>query len=213
MHLAEELYQYMKEEFKNDHCILIKKFTHCTVLLYFDKQNTDKDVIQLAEHRDMLYNKLGLISPKQNSQCAYTPTCVLTIGDNRIIRMSLFASGSKRVLQLDPFVLNHGSLFVSHSADEVPIFRAHYSDFCKEPSFIKHGNIKGFKRGMLSVALSFRAVDKVDMMNEFGISQQAVPDEQTVQMLNDYLVGPEKTRIELQLRKLLKGISERYNLR
>lgn len=63
------------------------------------------------------------------------------------------------------------------------------------------------------MALSFRAVDKVDMMNEFGISQQAVPDEQTVQMLNDYLVGPEKTRIELQLQKLLKGISERYNLR
>lgn len=211
--MASDLQSHLEAYFKDDQDIEIKKLTHCTVLLYYDKQQLNKNVEQLRKHRDNRYRPDGTLVPNNNSQEAHTPTCVLTVGDSRSLDFGLFI-GTKKVQGATEisFDLHHKTLFVLHPGDEVPRVRFSFGKKCK-PSFYKHG-VKFGKGKKLSIAFLFRSVTDLVEVDDFGYLRhpnRRTFKEEYMNRMKEYLKGREKKKNEGLLKTLFRRrVKKRY---
>ena len=144
---------------KTDLDARVEEFNSMVLLLYYDKTGRGR-TLQLPLHRDQRYNAKGEFMSSMNSQKENTSTCVLTLGDPRILFMQCFKdSGDGRgSLEVEgpgtsvPFTQIHGCLFKLHPLDEQSKLRSELD--AADLTFFKHGRIH-FCEG-LSVGLAFR---------------------------------------------------------
>ena len=135
---------------------------HIVVLLvYYDKKDEGKSVMQLPFHQDQRWSRKGKFQSTPNSQKKDTPTVVLTLGDARKLHMQCFRDsngcGSMRVygkFSADEFVQTHDSLFELGPRDEETKLRHLFDSF--NSTYFKHGGIL-FGKG-LSIGIALRTV-------------------------------------------------------
>ena len=210
--MASDIQSYLEARFKDDQDIKIKELTHCTVLFYYDKQQLDKNVEQMAKHRDNRYRADGTLVLNKNSQEARTPTCILTVGDSRSLDFGLFTGTKKLEGSTEiSFDLDHKTLFVLHPHDEVPRVRRLFGKNCK-PSFYKHG-VKFGKGKKLSIAFVFRSVTDLVEVDNYGYlmhPENSTFNETHMSKMKEYLNGEKKKENEGLLKGLFRRIKKQY---
>lgn len=205
--ICDEICKFVRSQFHD--IIDVQQFNHVTILIY----SGENEVCKLNFHRDQVYNRHGEFLAAKNSQKEGTPTCVLTFGDTRILQFKLFhyqeqTNGNYRMKPYDgidniDIQLNHGSLFVLHPKDEIPLLRS----VCPGKSFFKHGNVKFGGNGKMSIAFICRSCTHTAKVNNFTgqhfISSHDVLDDiikhnDSIQMLRKYNMDSSQKRSDLK---------------
>lgn len=192
----------------------VMKFNTVTMLFYYGKSG--RTVTQLSYHRDQQYWRDGSLSPQQNSQTPFTPTCVLTIGHSRVLRFILSdGQGDDKYshVKLEPLSLCHGSLFILHPCDEIPRRRKKYSRYSKEHLYFKHGGVKHGPNDGLSVAFVFRHVNRQVRVNSNG-NVEFDGNNSDLDVLDDLLDNFAENTMhhsEMMLRNSYNSMREIYN--
>ena len=109
-------------------------------------------------HTDLKYSKKGLYSHKQNCQVENTPTVIITVGMERILkwRQVCFDAAKKTNINKDwclEMLMKEGILTILHPMDECPHWNTEINKYVK----YEHGNVN-IKKGECSVAFVFRMV-------------------------------------------------------
>lgn len=195
-HIGKAIFPYAKKVFPE---LKQPAFNHMAALLY------GYETI-LGEHRDTYYSPLGNYSYALNSQAKETPTCILTIGDSRVLQLRLikYVRGKSGILNkmeavkriYKRFILKHGSLFVLHPEDEKPIIRLLFGQEAVK-SFYKHGvSVTKVSKNSASIALAFRITNHSTFVNTATGQHYMETDEQEMdekvytdnhRVLNDFL--------------------------
>jgi hypothetical protein len=112
----------------------------------------------ISEHRDQNFKKDGSFDHSQNSQIQDTITAIICFGDTRQIDFSLHRQTQRhieKVCNIKSFELSHGTFFVLHPQDEVPLVRKFTEQ--NDLSFFKHSS-KGVRGDGMSLGIAFRSV-------------------------------------------------------
>ena len=217
--LADEVYKYVLQKILDGELIrmTVHKFNSITVLLYYNKTDGGK-IKQLGMHRDQLFDDDGCLNENQNSQTAYTPTVILTIGDSRKLKFELFKEGNMKNfkhIEIHPLELLNATLFILHPHDEVPRKRPYYEFNIDDKTFFKHGNVSfGGATDGLSIAFVFRAVDRKLKIGKHGKvyckRHQANLDDYD-RVLNSFFGSMLKQECDQRLWSVYEKMKKRYN--
>jgi hypothetical protein len=120
----------------------------------------------ISEHRDQTFKKDGSFDQSQNSQIQDTITAILCFGDPRQLDFSLHRQTKRHIQKVcnsKSFKLSHGTLFVLHPQDEVPLVRKFNKK--EELSFFKHSS-NGVMKGGMSLGIVFRSTRNLCEVNK-----------------------------------------------
>ena len=142
-------------------------FNHCTVLFYYHKNSRSTNKM-LGFHTDNVYSKNGRFLEKANSQRRNTPTCVLTLGDSRVLhfqkqfrKYNVVTKKRKWVSVFTKHVkLTDNSISVLHPSDEF------YSINESMHFRWRHGVLNQSQRNSLSIAFVFRNVKNTKPLSQ-----------------------------------------------
>ena len=200
--------------------ITLKKLTHMVALAYYDKMNLETNQKQLSWHCDQRYCKHGSFMHSQNSQIENTATCILTVGETRVLQFRCVRDSSSGPVPINSvgsthsFHLSHGSLFVMHPADERKEWRFELDD--GDLTYFQHGNVIFGKDG-LSIGLVFRVTSRtIKVWKETGML--ALSDTQLnadmfkdhINKLNRYMNSSEKRENDDKLEELARKVIEKH---
>lgn len=216
--LADEVYNYVSKKIFEGELIrmTVHEFNSLTILLYYNKIDDGK-IKQLGMHRDQLYDDDGHLNADKNSQTAYTPTVILTIGDPRILKFELSKYGNMDhfKVEIHQIELLNATLFILHPLDEVPRNRPYYPFNFNDKTFFKHGNVTfGGANDGLSVAFVFRTVNKKLKIGKHGKvyykDNQANLDDYD-DVLKSFFESMLKQDCDQRLWSLYEEMKRRYN--
>ena len=137
---------------------LSDNFNSYAILLYHRMPGI-KEVSSMGWHTDSKYSKEGVFLINANCQKENTPTVIITIGHNRILkwRKIIYDEHNKRkpspnIIQM---LLEEGTIMILHPHDECP----HIDNESGEKIKYEHGNVN-IGKDNCSVAFVFRVLCK-----------------------------------------------------
>ena len=161
-------------------------FNHCTVLLYYHKNEESPNNL-LGFHTDIVYSRTtGEYIPSKNSQTEDTPTCIVTIGGSRNLcfqKQTEIYNSEKKTLKWSEqkrslINLEHNSLFVLHPYDEKPLMVK------GEKRRWRHGIPEFDNKDNLSMALVFRSVKNRTSTTNVSTDCQLTPTQEKESQLS-----------------------------
>ena len=156
----------------------------------------------ISEHRDQTFKKDGSFDQSQNSQIQDTITAILCFGDPRQLDFSLHRQTKghiQKVCNSKSFKLSHGTLFVLHPQDEVPLVRKFNKK--EELSFFKHSS-NGVMKGGMSLGIVFRSTRNLCEVNKkmgcvfFSCENESERIKNADKVLLEYTSGKKKVEDE-----------------
>jgi len=142
------------------------KFNHMVAIGLYDKGQS-KSGEQVPFHRDQVFGATGNFLSNRNTQMEDTATCVVVLGEPRLLHMQAYRIDSnsknkhKRVdgkFAHEVVKMCHGDLFVLHCDCERPAMRE-YLD-ANDLTYFKHGGVVFGGDQKFSIGLAFRVVTK-----------------------------------------------------
>ena len=117
--MAKNIECFLWHHYSSDKSVVLKPFTSATII-------TNVNEMTISEHHDQNFKKDGSFDHSQNSQIQDTITAIVCFGDTQQIDFSLHRQTQRhieKVCNIKSFELSHGTLFVLHPQDEVPLVR------------------------------------------------------------------------------------------
>jgi hypothetical protein len=203
--LADNIESFLLEKYKSDKTVDLKPFTTATIITYLNE-------MKLPEHRDQIYKYDGSFDQSSNSQLENSITAILCFGDTRWLDFSLHKFNYRSIQKVgfsQSFELSHGTLFVLHPQDEVPLRRLNEKDVL---TFFKHSS-KGIKGGGgMSLGIVFRSTVRFCEVNKkTGCLLHSCEKVQTEKdrVLLDYCSSVNKKRDWKELKSMWKQCEEK----
>ncbi len=204
--IAKNIECFLIEQYNSDKTVVLKPFTTATIITYLNQ-------MKLPEHKDQIYKNDGSFDQSQNSQLENTITAILCFGDTRWLDFSLHKRTHRTIQKVcysQSFELSHGTLFVLHPQDEVPLVRKLNEK--DEQTFFKHSS-KGIKGGGgMSLGIVFRStVSLCEVNKKTGCLLHSCEKEQTEKdrVLLDYCSSENKKIDEKELESKWKQCEEK----
>ena len=156
--VADELFEVVKK-YNHNQGMAVEPFNHCTVLFYFNKCPNSSQSMLLGFHTDNVFSSNGKFLLKKNTQKENTPTCILTLGEQRELHLQhqyRCQINNKRWKWCERYrrkvILTDKTVFVLHPNDERPkLLGKHLRRW-------RHG-VPAFKdNDTVSIALVYRTV-------------------------------------------------------
>ncbi len=146
---------------------------HLTLLVYCNKYKEVKRKNQMGFHTDMqTVRKCGrwVYDAKKNSQKENTLSIIVNLGDSRILQFQEYhktSGGANKAKKTGKkpikFLLDHGSVFVLHPQDEIPMTRFGRKTM---ETFFMHGGVEFGGDDKMSLALCFRVSAHTDFFDK-----------------------------------------------
>ena len=206
--IAQNIECFLHKQYRSDKTVILKPFTTATIITYVNKMT-------ISAHRDQTFKKDGSFDQSQNSQIKNTITAIICFGDTRQLDFSLHRHTKRhiqKVCNIKSFKLSHGTLFVLHPQDEVPLVRKFNKK--EELSFFKHSS-NGVMKGGMSLGIVFRSTRNLCEVNKkmgcvfFSHENESERIKNADKVLLEYTSGKKKVEDESYLRSMWNRCKER----